>query len=313
MILISEGDPAGCGYDMISMLQNEFISISKDFIVILIRGNHNHKPDYFKEIQSSHISRLKPGLYDLEIRCFEKREEIEFGKPSILSGKSSFESLKVAVSLQKKWGGSIITIPLSKEWVIKSGVNHFSGHTEYLAKSYRKDTFMMMTGEEIKLIPLTTHIPLHRVGFNLKKVKWDSLIQAIQSSPLLKNPKIGILGLNPHAGEGGKIGDDEVTWIQEKIDWMRSKGLDVEGPIPADSAFIPKMREKYDLWIAHYHDQGLIPFKLLEGKKGINVTIGLDAVRVSPDHGPAFSLAGKKTCDPESLRQCLRIVGQLNQ
>jgi len=190
---------------------------------------------------------------------------------------------------------------------MRSGVRVFSGHTETLAKLYRKDTFMLMAGKRLNVIPLTTHVPLARVKNSLAKVKIKKLVASVLNY-FGKDVNIGLLGLNPHAGEGGKIGREELEILETfRKEFIRS-GLEISKPLPADSAFIGDSWKKYSLFLSCYHDQGLIPFKMIEDKNGINVTLGLDFIRVSPDHGPAYEIAGKGIADPGSLLQCLKVV-----
>lgn len=210
---------------------------------------------------------------------------------------------------QQKTKGDLITLPLSKEWVRRAGISHFRGHTEALAEFYQTETFMMMTGPKWKVIPLTTHIPLKNVAKELSKFPWHSLSLALRKSKFSKKANLGVLGLNPHAGEGGKIGKEEFTILSQGMEILKKDGWKVEGPIPADSAFLPGSK-KYEILLACYHDQGLIPFKLLEGKKGVNLTLGLDFLRVSPDHGTAFDIAGKGLASPEGLLSCLSLLSE---
>ncbi len=318
-IFITEGDPTGISYEIfdgaIDLLQKKsnrfrFIFISsqnkisfkyeKNFIVVESNAN--------LEKVISAKSNSKIIFYKNNILNKKEEKEIRVGKPSTISGKIAYASLLAGIALQKILGGDIITLPLSKEWVIKSGIKDFKGHTEVFASKYEKKTFMLMYGNKLKVIPLTTHIPLKDVSNTLRKLQIIPLIKAIQNSKLLKSPKIAVCGLNPHAGENGKIGSEEMEIIEPYIKEIRRHGLSVEGPISADSLFIPSISKNFDLIFACYHDQGLIPFKSMEGKNGINVTLGLDFLRVSPDHGTAFDIAGKNLADPGSFIQCIKVL-----
>lgn len=300
-ILISEGDPTSINYELLGSAFPLLQSLGKHHRIYLVRGAHNQTLPRLKALKTP-ID--EPGFYSLDWNPTGKTKTFVLGKPSKASGKMAYDSLLAAIDFQKEWGGDLITLPLSKEWVQKSGVKGFRGHTEALAEAYKRPTFMMMSGERLNVIPLTTHVPLKDVVKELKQFNWKELKNAITRSPYLHKPNIAYLGLNPHAGEGGKIGTEEMTLLKVGAKALRQGKLFVEGPLSADSAFLPGAKP-YDLYLACYHDQGLIPFKLLEGKKGVNITLGLDFTRVSPDHGTAFGIAGKGCADPTGLISCL--------
>ncbi|TGL87920.1 4-hydroxythreonine-4-phosphate dehydrogenase [Leptospira congkakensis] len=300
-ILISEGDPTSINYELVVSAFPHLLALGKHHRIYLVRGPHNQNIPSLPNLTKPSN---EPGFYALSWKDSKKTRSFVLGKPSKTSGQMAYDSLLAAMDLQKELGADLITLPLSKEWVQKAGIKGFRGHTETLAEYYKRPTFMMMSGEKLNVIPLTTHVPLKDVVKELKKFSWTELSKALTRSPFLKNPKIAYLGLNPHAGEGGKIGDEELTILAGGIKVLRKAKFSVEGPLSADSAFLPGARA-YDLYLAGYHDQGLIPFKLLEGKKGVNITLGLDFTRVSPDHGTAFDIAGKGKADPTGLISCL--------
>ncbi|TGK00990.1 4-hydroxythreonine-4-phosphate dehydrogenase [Leptospira semungkisensis] len=310
-ILITEGDPCGIGPEIVNLSQEKLDSHSREKILLLVSSNSFVSYPGWKEVgDPTKIS--EPGLYVWRKHALTPIEEasLQIGKPSEVSGKAAFASLAEGVELQKKLNGNLITLPLSKEWVLKSGVKGFRGHTEYLADRYSRPTYMLMAGRELNVLPLTTHVPLQKVPFYLKKIHLPSLISAIRSAPIQKEERIAFLGLNPHAGEGGKVGDEEKKILSPMISKMRKAGLNVSDPLSADGAFSETSRHKYSLFLACYHDQGLIPFKMWEGKYGVNLTLGLDFIRVSPDHGTAFDIAGSGKADPESFLQCLEWVSK---
>ncbi|TGM35146.1 PdxA family dehydrogenase [Leptospira biflexa] len=300
-ILISEGDPTSINYELLESTFPLLQSLGIEHRIYLIRGSHNQTIPSLPNLTAPIDA---PGFYSITWKGGGKSKSFVLGKPSRASGKMAYDSLLSAIDLQKETGADLITLPLSKEWVVKAGINGFRGHTETLADAYKRPTFMMMSGEKLNVIPLTTHVPLKDVVRELTKFNWKELGRAITQSPYLHLPKIGYLGLNPHAGEGGKIGKEETTLLKQGVSILRKAKLSLEGPLSADSAFLPDAKP-YDLYLAGYHDQGLIPFKLLEGKKGVNITLGLDFTRVSPDHGTAFGIAGKGCADPTGLISCL--------
>jgi 4-hydroxythreonine-4-phosphate dehydrogenase len=316
-IFITEGDPAGISYEIFDGAINLLLKKSKRFRFIFISSQNKINSKFekdFKVVNSSAnlekalATNVKIIFYKNSILTKQEDKELKIGNPSTTSGKVAYASLITGIALQKILGGDIITLPLSKEWVIKSGIKDFKGHTEVFASEYERKTFMLMHGNKLKVIPLTTHIPLKDVSHALRKLQIVPLIKAIQNSKLLESPKIAVCGLNPHAGENGKIGSEEIEILEPFIKEIRRHGLSVEGPISADSLFIPSISKNFDLIFACYHDQGLIPFKSMEGKNGINVTLGLDFLRVSPDHGTAFDIAGKNLADPGSLIQCIKVL-----
>lgn len=319
-IIISAGDPSGISYEIFDKGFSFLKKNAKDYKILFIETQNCISSKYKNknnQIQIDQVddffskkSSFKSGIYFLSLNILKTKEKIQIGEPSILSGKCAYTSLMIAMGIIRKYGGNLITLPLSKEWVIKAKIPKFTGHTEELADFFKKKTFMMMYGEKLKVIPLTTHIPIQKVSNALKKVSTKELISAIQSNRLLNKPKIAICGLNPHAGENGKIGLEEVSILNPMIKKLKKSGLNVSGPISADSLFIPQYSKKFDLILACYHDQGLIPFKAFEGKNGVNVTLGLDFIRVSPDHGTAFDIAGKNKADPTSFIQCVKVLTQ---
>ncbi|PJZ69226.1 4-hydroxythreonine-4-phosphate dehydrogenase [Leptospira perolatii] len=310
-ILITEGDPCGIGPELVQISSSKLKSIAKKFSILYVHSQTRFLPSGWKSVDQPSFP-SSPGMYSYCTNRLSEEEQnsLKVGVPSKASGKSAFASLECAVKIQKESGAGLVTLPLSKEWVLRSGQSKFVGHTEYLAEMYHKKTFMLMSGKELNVLPLTTHVPLVKVPFYLKKIDLSSLISAIRSLPLDPKKQIGFLGLNPHAGEGGKVGNEEKKILMPMITKLQKAGLPVSGPLPADAAFSEPTRSKYSLFLACYHDQGLVPFKMWEGKFGINLTLGLEFPRVSPDHGTAFDIAGKKIADPKSFHQCLDWVTQ---
>ncbi len=308
-IIITEGDPTGISYELLDKSISELKRLSLKQPIIFVSSQNqiqSKKKFLFKEYDS--IKKITNGLYGLTSIEIQSKKKISLGKPSDLSGKFAYQSLMTAISLQKKIGGNIITLPLSKEWVIRSGIENFQGHTEVFAHEYNVKTFMLMYSKTLKVIPMTTHIPLKDVSDKLKNFPVEEFVQTITKLKEFKNISLGICGLNPHAGENGKMGNEEQTILIPMIKKIRSYGIKISEPIPADSIFIPEISKKYTMILACYHDQGLIPFKSMIGKKGINRTLGMDFIRVSPDHGTAFDIAGKNIASNESFLECLKLL-----
>ena len=230
--------------------------------------------------------------------------------PGILNKKNSdfvLKSIKMSVDLllQKK-ANAVVTNPINK-FIMKSNNFKFNGHTEYLGhlSKFNKKPIMMLESDKLRVVPLTTHIPISSVS---KKLNTKMIIEKINilNNELIniykiKNPKIYISGLNPHSGDGGKIGKEELTLIYPAIRKLEKLGLNVKGPFPGDTLFQKNKIKEYDVAVCMYHDQALIPIKTLYSGNIINITLGLDFIRTSPDHGTALDIAGKKKADPNSL------------
>lgn len=241
--------------------------------------------------------------------CLSRGEKYRPGVPSAELGARSFLYFEMAAALYKTLASaSLVTLPVSKEQIMASGVS-FQGHTEELFKLYGKKGLMCMYHPKMPVIPLTNHIPLKKVPAAMKKIDVEVLYRSLLFFRELFTPKLpfAITGVNPHAGEGGRIGDEEF-YLQEMLKKLAQKGERVEGPFPADGLFTKANRNKYGLFITTYHDQGLIPFKALVGTAGVNTTLNLPRLRVSPDHGPAYDFAGKDRADIQSVFKSMQFA-----
>ncbi|MBM3847626.1 MAG: 4-hydroxythreonine-4-phosphate dehydrogenase PdxA [Verrucomicrobia bacterium] len=215
---------------------------------------------------------------------------------------------------------ALVTGPVSKEGIIDAGWTTFRGQTEHLtALAGASDTVMMLLGDDdrgrwIRVSLATVHIPIRAVPDALTA---DAVELAIRRSSEacallgLARARIGVCGLNPHAGEGGKIGDEEIRIVRPAVEACRARGLDVEGPLAADTLFHQAIRGDFDAVVAMYHDQGLAPMKLAAFDNGVNWTLGLPFIRTSPDHGTAFDIAGRGKADPSSMRAAIRLAVRL--
>lgn len=217
--------------------------------------------------------------------------------------------------INKKMASSIVTAPVNKESITKSGVK-FSGHTEYLAKKTKaKKVAMMFMGKKMRVTVVTRHIPLKDVGRTITKEKIiDNTVLTdsfLKESLNIKRPKIGICGLNPHAGEGGILGREEKDIISPAVKNLRRRSPFIRGPIPADSAFNLLYNGSLDALIAMYHDQAMIPVKMVGRESCVNVTLGLPFIRTSPVHGTAYDIAGKYIADPSSMIEAIRLASYL--
>jgi len=238
----------------------------------------------------------------------------QIGKPSKMSAKASVKFLERGVSdaVAGKIDG-LITLPISKDQVMSVGFP-YAGHTDYLAeKSNTEDYLMLLACDKMKVALATTHIPLRKVpeaiSQSLIKKKLYLLNRELKGKFKIKKPKIAVLGLNPHCGDNGQIGDEEIKVIQPVVDQLKREGLDLYGCLSPDTAFVDY--KKYDAYLCMYHDQGLIPLKMLCFKKAVNITLGLPFIRTSPDHGTGFDIAGKNTADPSSFIEAVKSAVKL--
>ncbi len=244
------------------------------------------------------------------------------GRPDQAAVPAVKQSIERAVSLvQQGAARAVVTNPISKAVLYGAGFA-FPGHTEYLAAlGSAKETplhpVMMLASPALKVVPVTIHIPLKDVPRLLTK---DLILATIEITARglgryfgLRRPRLVVSGLNPHAGEDGSLGREEIDIIGPAIEAARAKDLDVTGPHPADTLFHASARSTYDAAICMYHDQALVPFKTLAFEEGVNVTLGLPFVRTSPDHGTAFRLAGTGKASPRSLIQALRLASAMSE
>lgn len=232
--------------------------------------------------------------------------ELEIGKQSPKAGKLAFDSLaKATEDLKNGKINALVTAPISKE-NIQSESFKFPGHTEYLAQAFdKKDVLMFMISDKLKVGVVTGHIPLDRVKKSLSREaiasKLDIMLNSLKIDFGIPKPKIAVLGLNPHAGENGLLGNEENQLITPLVEQYKNKGHLVFGPFPTDGFFASDAFTKFDGVLAMYHDQGLTPFKVMAFDTGVNFTAGLLGIRTSPDHGTGFDIAGKNLADPGSM------------
>lgn len=242
-------------------------------------------------------------------------EEVQFdlGKGTEQSGKYAYLSLEKAT--EELAAGKIdvlVTAPISKEAIGKAGFQ-FPGHTEYLAHLAGMDeALMMMVSGSLRVALVTTHVPLKEVSTHLTKERILAKIKALDASLKkdfgIQRPKIAVFGVNPHASENGKMGNEESEVVTPAINAARGEDIFAYGPFPADGFFGSSMRSQYDAVLAMYHDQGLAAFKALAFEDGVNYTAGLPIVRTSPDHGTAFDIAGKNEANSQSMRSAIYLA-----
>ena len=310
LIGITMGDPAGVGPELIvKLLKNKSFELSK----FIFFGSSKVLKDEFRKYNVSIPIKSLSTIESVDtskdfILNFESQKldfNFEIGKINPNCARLAYEAILNAIEFAKKGLiRAIVTCPINKESFKLASIK-LIGHTEILSKkSQSKDVFMLMVNDEIKVILCTIHLPLLKAILILDEELILKTIMAANKACLnlgIKSPRIGVAGLNPHAGENGTMGEEEQIFIKPAIEEAINSGLDVSGPISPDIIYSMAREKKFDIVVSLYHDQGLIPFKYLGVGNGVNVTIGLPFIRTSPDHGTAFDIAGKGIANPNSF------------
>ncbi len=308
-LFITIGDPGGIGPEIVlKALKHPRVRSFKHLVVV------GDKEVIRKTADLTGISLPRKVCFVDLHNIREKR--FYFGKVNPSYGRAAFGYIREAVRLlQNEKNGVLVTAPIHKESLEKGGV-HFPGHTEILKDlTGAKKVNMMFVGERFRISLVTWHLSMKELPREVTTVKvLDAILflnDALRRYFSKKSPRLAVCALNPHAGEGGLFGDEEKRVITPALLRARRKGIRVIGPLPADSLFYEAYRGAYDGIVAMYHDQGLIPFKMIEREYGVNVTLGLPFIRTSPDHGTAFDIAGKNRADPRSMIEAIVLGHQL--
>lgn len=317
IIGITMGDAAGIGPEVIVKALNT-PSIYEECLPVVIGDgkvleNSKFKISFIKEIEDA---KFEFGTVDCLDLNNIKLDELEIGKTNEVTGKASIEYIKKTVKLaQDSKIQAITTAPICKEAINKAGFN-FPGHTELLAHlTHTRKYAMMFVSDVLKVVLVTIHIPLHKAVRVISEKKVLTTIglthYVLKDYFGIKKPKIGVAGLNPHAGEEGLFGREEEKEIAPAVEVAQRKGIDATGPYPPDTIFYRAIKGEFDVVVAMYHDQGLIPLKLLAFDSAVNVTIGLPIIRTSPDHGTAFDIAGKNMANPQSMIEAIKLAAKM--
>lgn len=308
-VAITLGDPAGIGPEVVlkAISKKEISTLCKPIIIgdIAVIEEAINKLSLnidIKDIELINIDFIKD-------RYFQKN------KPNAQCGMASVRYIKKAVELAlNKMVDAIVTAPISKEsWKLAGFI--WPGHTELLAElTETKDYAMMFYSDRLKLLLSTIHVALKDVPDLIKKERiLKTILLAKRACDMMgmEDPKIAVAGLNPHAGESGMFGDEEIKEIIPAINEAYEFGIPVFGPYPADTLFYKAYNGEFDMIISMYHDQGLVPLKMIAFDKAVNVTIGLPIVRTSPDHGTAFDIAWKGVANPSSMIEAIKLAVRL--
>jgi len=239
------------------------------------------------------------------------------GHPSVAGAHTSLDSLEIAVGLARSGSAAaVVTGPVSKEQLYAIGFQH-PGQTEFVAERCGVapgNVVMMLAGPTLRTVPVTTHLPLSEVPSHLSIALIESrgraALRGLQRNFGIAEPRLAVSGLNPHAGEGGELGREELELIAPAIAALAAEGWRVSGPHPADTMFHARARANYDAALCMYHDQALIPIKALHFEDAVNVTLGLPIIRTAPDHGTAFDIAGQDRADPRPMAAALRMAAE---
>ena len=246
--------------------------------------------------------------------------EITPGLPGLAGARCALDALEIAVGLTRNGvAGALVTAPVSKAQLYAIGFGH-PGQTEFVAErcgiAY-ENTAMMLAGPSLRTVPVTIHAPLADVSARLSSElivsRARTAARGLQRDFGIDAPRLAVAGLNPHAGEDGALGHEEIEIIGPAIQALRAEGLDIVGPLAADTMFHAQARATYDAAICMYHDQALIPLKTLHFDEGVNITLGLPIVRTAPDHGTAFAIAGRNAARPDAMIASIRLAAECAQ
>ncbi|MEM9278434.1 MAG: 4-hydroxythreonine-4-phosphate dehydrogenase PdxA [Pseudomonadota bacterium] len=324
-IAVSMGDPSGIGPDILLATWSQGLEL-------------NNLPDFFVTGSSKALS-ARAEILGLDVKFEEfhpdksaqpgKLQVLETdvnpvgkpGQPETADANCTIEAIDLAVdAVFKGTASAVVTCPINKDVLYGAGFTH-PGHTEYLGALANEHTgedynpVMMLAGPQLRTVPITIHIALADVETNLTEgliVKTAEIVNNdMQKWFGIQNPRIALAGLNPHAGENGKMGRGEIEKIAPAIETLKAKGINVRGPLPADTMFHGTARQKYDVALCMYHDQALIPAKMLGFDDAVNVTLGLPFIRTSPDHGTAYDIAGSGKANPSSFIAALRMAAEM--
>ncbi len=315
-IAISCGEPAGIGPEIAAKAWE----VLRDEVPLLWIGDPRHLPEgtQWKAVNDpSEASALSSTA--LPVLAMDFGPALVPGTANPAHAQGVIDAIATCVELvQSHQCSALTTAPIHKKALADGAGFSYPGHTEYLAALANvEQVVMMLACPELRVVPATIHIALSEVpqAFTARLLTDTVLIThaALRRDFGIDRPRIAVAGLNPHAGEGGKMGREELDWMNDTLDALRSEGLDIAGPLPPDTMFHARARQGYDAAICAYHGQALIPIKTIDFDRGVNVTLGLPFVRTSPDHGTAFDIAGKNIASAESMIAAIRMAADMSR
>lgn len=310
---ISIGDLNGIGGEIVlkTFEDSRMLEFCTPVIFASVKAMNFFKTHFNSEINFNSINNLNQLLFGKVnvFNCWNEPVNIEFGKEDVKIGAYAIKSLQMATKALKDGQIDVlVTAPINKH-NIQSEAFKFPGHTDYLAQQLEGESLMFMVTDTLRIGLLTDHVPVKDIVEQLSEALIIKKINAVYNS-LLKDfnivrPKIAVLGINPHTGDNGVIGNEDDTILRPTLQKIKEEGKLVFGPYAADSFFGSNNYKNFDAIVATYHDQGLIPFKTLSFGQGVNFTAGLNKIRTSPDHGTAYEIAGKGVADENSFKEAV--------
>jgi len=315
-LAVSLGDPAGIGPEVVGKCWDyrdrfglpPFVAIGDPLSLAAVWDGPIATIDDPREADSA----FDVGLPILAVAAHEAPIP---GHPTVAGAHCSLDSLELAVGLARSGSAAaVVTGPISKQQFYAIGFSH-PGQTEFVAERCGispANVAMMLAGPTLRTVPATIHLPFASVAESLSsgliEARGRCALRGLQRNFGIADPRLAVAALNPHAGEGGSLGREEIDLIIPAIEALRAEGWRVTGPHPADTMFHASARAKYDAALCMYHDQALIPLKALHFEEGVNVTLGLPIVRTAPDHGTAFDIAGQDSADPRAMAAAIRLA-----
>ena len=317
-LAVSMGDPAGIGPEIIAKAWSarRKAGLSPFFAVGDARAIARVWTGPIATIDSPDAA-ARAFAKALPVLSIEDAGAIAPGVPDSDGARCALHSLELATGLTRNGAaGALVTGPVSKAQLYKIGFTH-PGQTEFVAERFGvapENAVMMLAGPSLRVVPITTHVPLASVSgllsIDLIVAKARATARGLERNFGIARPRLAFAGFNPHAGEQGAIGREEFDLLVPAIDQLRSEGIDATGPFAADTMFHERARKTYDAALCCYHDQALIPIKTLHFDEGVNMTLGLPIVRTSPDHGTAFAIAGQDQAEPGAMIAAIRMAAE---
>jgi 4-hydroxythreonine-4-phosphate dehydrogenase len=319
VIGITMGDPSGIGPEIIikALADPEIYSICKPVALgdsgALSANLKGMGEESIHEISKPSEAKGRKGRIDLLAISRLHKESMIPGNPTVESGEAMVKYIIMAVEMARRGElAAMVTCPISKALMHRAG-HHFDGHTQLISHLTRTDDYvMMLAGDRLRVALVTTHCALKEIPVMLDSGRIFRTIkitaEALQGDFGLESPRLAVAALNPHAGESGLFGSEEEELIKPAVERAKGEGYRVEGPCPADTLFYKAAAGHFDAVVAMYHDQGLIPLKLLHFSDAVNITLGLPIIRTSVDHGTAYDIAGKGIADSSSLEAAIRMA-----
>ena len=315
------GEPSGIGGELTlkAWAQRQASSLPPFFVI----DDPAHLQAIDKTVALQEIDHPKQAIEVFEtalpVLPIELAEAPVLGRPNSKNSEAVLESIRQAVQFCLDGeAAAMVTNPIHKAVLYDAGFDH-PGHTEFIADlcGQNETPVMMLAAKDLRVVPLTVHIPLKEVPQQISQdlicKKAQIIHQSLQRDFKIASPRIAVAGLNPHAGEDGKIGLEDQDVITPALEILKAEGIDISGPYSADTLFHEEARAKYDAALGMYHDQALIPLKTLDFYGGVNVTLGLSVVRTSPDHGTALEIAGQGTANPQSFINAIKTAAKIAQ